>query len=247
MLGAVFLGFGGKGHERALFVTFLSSSGHATKNTGGQIASACRTVHMGRFWVDMAGAHMMGLPGAAYTRKDSQSDSLHALVCSPWYYTPTPDGDLAQMKVCWSSKGSLLWSTCTALCFAPTMHRSMTLMERLECSVAGFVCWDLFQLLSAKLESDRSNRVGAFGMAPVTLMNLQNVSLATIVTLVHREVARLLSKSFVVKLFLVLVCSCVFLYICSYDVYEMAQPIHPQYHKHGHQFMMGKGLSSVIL
>lgn len=71
------------------------------------------------------------------------------------------------------------------------MHKSMTLVERLESCVSGFVAWDLFQLVSAKMESDRGARVGSMGMAPVTLFNLQNVSLSTIVMLVHREVARL--------------------------------------------------------
>ncbi|CAK9028794.1 Uncharacterized protein SCF082_LOCUS18513, partial [Durusdinium trenchii] len=163
---------------------------HATKNTGGQVTSPCRTVHMGRYWVDMSGALLLGLPGTAYTRKDPQSDALHALLCSPWFYTATPDAELPLMRVCWSTRGALLWSLCSAMCFSPTMHKSMTLVERLESCVSGFVAWDLFQLVSAKMESDRGARVGSMGMAPVTLFNLQNVSLSTIVMLVHREVAR---------------------------------------------------------
>ena len=138
---------------------------------------------MGRFWVDLGSAVLRGLPPTAYVRKDAQSDHLHALTCNPFYFVSSSTGDWDMMKVCWGSKGALLYSLTGALCAASSMHTRMTASERLECAVSGFCLLDLWQLLAAKKEADAGVRVGSMSFAHTPVTHLQNTCLSMIVAL----------------------------------------------------------------
>lgn len=161
---------------------------HAAKNTGSQVQSVLRTVHLGQFWVDLTGARGQGLPPPAFSRDDSQSDAIQALLSNPFFYVPSPQGQLDTIPVLWSTRGALLWSVSTALCTSPVLHRKMTLQERCETAVAGYVLWDLWQLLAAKTEAAQELAAGSCSMAQETVTNLQNVALSVIAFTVAKSV-----------------------------------------------------------
>ena len=129
-----------------------SQRGHSSKNMCGQITSPARTLYLGAFWVDLAGALVQGLPPTAYSRKDAQSDCLAAMCHNPFYYTAAAAAtdDVSQLKVSWPCRGALLFSLCVALASAPLTHKSMTMRDRAESAVKGLVLWDVFPLLSAR-------------------------------------------------------------------------------------------------
>lgn len=52
------------------------------------------------------------------------------------------------MKVMWSCKGFLLFNITVALCTAPLLHKDLTMAERCEAAVSGFLLMDLWQILS---------------------------------------------------------------------------------------------------
>ena len=52
------------------------------------------------------------------------------------------------MQVCWSLKGMCLHNLTVALCCAPILHQRLTMAQRCECAVAGFVLFDLWALLA---------------------------------------------------------------------------------------------------
>ena len=68
-----------------LVASLLAASGHAVKNVGGQINSCLRTIHCGKFWCDTSGARALGMPPAAWTRLEAQSDRLHAIMFNPFF------------------------------------------------------------------------------------------------------------------------------------------------------------------
>lgn len=168
--------------------------GHAAKNLVGQLVSCTRTVYMGRFWVDLAGAMLHGLPGSAYVRKDSQSDALSALCMNPTFYRAcaAPNSDWAMVRVSWESRGALLFSLTCGLCFAPSLHQKLTLEERAESVVCGFVLLDLWQLMSAKKESNDGCRVGSYSLSSTPVAHLQNVCLGMLTFLLSKPAACIL-------------------------------------------------------
>ena len=163
--------------------------GHAAKNSSGQIASHSRTLYLGRYWVDLGDAYNNGLPAAAFCRTDGQSDKQHALCSCPLYYTSCQDFEnLSLVTVSWASRGSLLWSLTTGMCTCPYLHKGLSVAERCEISVCGLLLFDIWQLLSSKMEVDRGARIGTMSMSPVTVGHLQNLSLNMVVMLLHKDV-----------------------------------------------------------
>eukprot|EP00438_Fugacium_kawagutii_P001566 Skav235500 [mRNA] locus=scaffold3432:23399:30233:- [translate_table: standard] len=152
---------------------------HSSKNSGSQAQSCLRTLYLGRFFVDLSGAVQAGLPASAYARDDPQSDLTQALLCNPFFYVGGVDIDAPELcQVLWQSRGALLWSLSVALSVAPLFHKKMTLKERTELSVSGYVLWDLWCLLAAKKEASEQAFVGSFSMARETVTNLQQLSLS---------------------------------------------------------------------
>lgn len=148
-----------------------------------------KTLHLGKVWVDFSAGRAFGLPSAAYLRADAQSDSLQALLASPWYMTPDSRhvGEvLDQVSIPWATRGCLLWSLSVAECYAPLAHKSMSDLERMEASVTGFLLWDMWTLMSARTEASRDLNVGACSMASETIQNIQAIALATIVLLLTK-------------------------------------------------------------
>ena len=154
--------------------------GHASKNSGGQARSSLRTVHLGRFWVDLSGSLLCGMPGSAFARDDPQSDSLQALLANPFFYVHTTSGALSMIPIPWMNRGALLWSLSTALVFSPMLHKRMTLKARTETSISGYILLDLWYLMAAKLEAARGAFVGSMTMARETVTNLQNLTLSLV-------------------------------------------------------------------
>ena len=176
--------------ERLSFLILFDPQGHAAKNTGGQLTSASRTLMMGDFWVDYAGALLHGLPGVAYIKKDRQSDQLHALLVSPdFLVTSLEEENLLMRSIPWHCRGALLFSLSTGLAYGPAIHGSMTQTERVENALTGFLLWDLWSILSARKESRTEERVGSFSMSHIPVANIQNVCLSTVVLLLGKPEA----------------------------------------------------------
>ena len=95
------------------------SQGHATKNAGGQVASSCKVIYMGAYFVDLGGAVANGLPKLAYLRKDPQSDLQNALTLCPQFYIAGSAEDLSLARPQWHGRGTLLFSLSTAMRLAP--------------------------------------------------------------------------------------------------------------------------------
>lgn len=157
------------------------------KNCGGQVAACNRTIHLGNLWVDLGGAHLLGLPATALTRADAQSDALQAMCNCPWYYTACTDsGNIDFVTISWHSRGALIMSVSTGCCFSPYLHLDMSIVERCECAVTGFILFDLWSLISARKEAQDEAAVGAYSMARIPTVNLQNLCLNLIVLLLHK-------------------------------------------------------------
>ena len=148
-----------------------------------------KTVHFGRYFVDLSGSRCFGCPAAAFTRADAQSDLLHALLSNPYHYTPGEEHLIDLYSVHWSCKGALLWSMSVGMAFASVLHRDMDMLERMECAVGGFVTFDLWSLLSARLEAERNAPCGSFGMASETTQNIQAICLSVISLLLEKPEA----------------------------------------------------------
>ena len=165
----------------------MLSEGHCGKNSGAQVSGASRTVHLGRVFVDLSGARAWGLPAAAFVRADHQSDSIQALLACPWHFVPDLNIPMDQVQVPWCTRGALLWSLSVALSWAPYTHKSLTAIERCELAVSGYVVWDLWRLVAARLEAEQEQKVGSMGMAMETVQNLQAASLSMITFLLSRQ------------------------------------------------------------
>ena len=143
---------------------------------------------LGRVFVDLSGARAFGLPTSAFARKDSQSDCIQALLSCPMFYVSGDPGcPLDMYQVPWSTRGALLWSLSVGLIWAPVMHTDMTAELRLESAITGFVLFDLWQLMAARLEAEMDAKTGSMSMANETVENLQAVSLSMIVLLMTQK------------------------------------------------------------
>lgn len=161
--------------------------GHSVKNTGGQVSSCGKTVHMGLLYVEMAACRSFGMPISAYTRADAQSDGLQALLASPYFMVPEVAENIELQAIPWCTRGALVWSVSVAMVQACSFHKGLSATERLEAAVAGFIIWDLWSVMSARLEAERGARTGSFSMAPETTQNLQSISLGIISMLLTHE------------------------------------------------------------
>lgn len=159
------------------------------KNAGGQAQSAIRTIHFGKFWLDMAGSIFCGMPASAYARLDPQSDTIQACLSNPWNYVHCSEGVLDMIPIPWHSKGSLLWSLSTAFSFAPLVHRQMSLEVRCELAMTGYVLWDLWHMMGAQREAEQGALVGSMTMARETVTNLQGLCLSLLTIAVGKEAA----------------------------------------------------------
>ena len=91
------------------------------------------------------------------------------------------DGQLSELKVHWALRGSLLLNLVSACCIAPCLHGNMTLKNRCECALTGYVLLDLYALLAKDQCSQMSLPTGSTFLAAQTAWNLQGVALSMIV------------------------------------------------------------------
>ena len=126
----------------------------------------------------MTGAHAQGMPSAAFPRDDPKSDAAQAVLANPWFYAATTQGPLDKIQVPWQCRGSLLYSLLSvALCTGPQIHKTMPLAERAENAACGFVLWDLWSLLSARMEAQQGALAGSMAMAVETVHHLPDICL----------------------------------------------------------------------
>lgn len=74
-----------------------------------------------------------------------------------------------------------------AQCWAPCVHKNMTNLERCETALVGFLLWDLWSLVGARMEAERDVRVGSMSMAAETVQNLQSIALGLLVLLLTKS------------------------------------------------------------
>lgn len=108
---------------------------------------------------------------------------LPALKCK---LNPTKDGPLASLSVHWALKGATIHNVVTALCIAPSMHTSLSLMHRCEAALSGFLCLDIFKMLADRLTIEMKMPKGSAFMAGQTCHNLQGAALAIVTICVSK-------------------------------------------------------------
>ena len=64
---------------------------------------------------------------------------------------------------------------------SPLLHKCLSMAERVETAISGYLCLDLFQVLASELCSKRSLPTGSMFLAQQTMRDLQACSLAAIV------------------------------------------------------------------
>lgn len=72
-----------------------------------------------------------------------------------------------------------------ALCTSPLLHRNLSLSDRCELSLAGFLVLDLYRMY-AESECSKATK-GSFFMAPQTMFNLQGVALSTALITISKD------------------------------------------------------------
>ena len=63
---------------------------------------------------------------------------------------------------------------------SPAIHGDLTLLERCECSLTGFILFDLWKLAADQMADQLKVQKGATFLAPQTMNNLQGTALSTI-------------------------------------------------------------------
>lgn len=101
--------------------------------------------------------------------------------------TVRQDCDLASMSVPWHLKGFTVHNAVTALCICPSNHKNMTVSQRCELSLTGFLALDLFKLVADKLCQEKRGPRGSCFMASQTVLMLQSTALTTVVICCTKE------------------------------------------------------------
>ena len=100
---------------------------------------------------------------------------------------PPKDGPLSNLKVPWCMKGALVHNLCCAMCLAPSMHKRLSLTARAECSLSGFLTFDLFRMLSEERCDLMGVARGSLFLAAQTVTNLQSTALAIAVVACSKD------------------------------------------------------------
>lgn len=112
------------------------------------------------------------------------SDRLASLLCSPMYLVDAQACELkrwADVQIPWHLKGLLLFNISVAMCVAPATHGNLTLLQRLELSLTGFLLQDLWALLASFREAKFKVKKGMYQLAPQTRVHLQSLALGVAV------------------------------------------------------------------
>ncbi|CAK9022434.1 unnamed protein product [Durusdinium trenchii] len=121
----------------------ITGPAHSVKNAASQLMSATKVLYYGNFAADPTPMLEHDLPLPAYVRKDAMSDRFAVLLTEE---TST------SVSIADNMKGMLLWNITSALCVAPLVHSKMTLEDRAECAISGFVLQDLWSMIATQRE-----------------------------------------------------------------------------------------------
>lgn len=91
------------------------------------------------------------------------------------------------MKIPWSLKGALLHHLCVSMCVAPSMHSLLTVAERCEVALSGYICMDLFSMLAKEKCRTLQLPGGSTFMAVQTCSTLQHVALSVVLICLTME------------------------------------------------------------
>ena len=97
------------------------------------------------------------------------------------------DCSLADMRIHWSLHGACLHHLSVAMCIAPLLNTNLTLSQRCETALTGFVVLDLFAMVSREKEVKYRMPSGSASMAKQTQGNLQSCALAAAVVCITME------------------------------------------------------------
>ena len=92
-----------------------------------------------------------------------------------------------EVKISWRLRGSALMNLLISLCISPANHRCMSLFERCETALTGFVLIDMFGLLAQVTCKKLQWAKGSTWMAPQTANNLQQVALGIVSVAVSKS------------------------------------------------------------
>ena len=90
------------------------------------------------------------------------------------------------MIVHWSLRGLCVHNVVLGMCISPTMHRHLTMEQRCEIGLSGFLCLDMFRLVADKHCADLQLPRGSCFYAGQTIANLQSTALAGVVMTVSK-------------------------------------------------------------
>lgn len=90
------------------------------------------------------------------------------------------DLHLSQMSVPWNLKGAVIHNVCVAMALSPALHTDISLLERCEIALAGFLTLDIFKFLADDTCETFGLPRGSCYMAPQTVSNLQAIALSMI-------------------------------------------------------------------
>lgn len=97
------------------------------------------------------------------------------------------DCALSSMRVHWSLQGALVHHLCVAMCISPIMRLNLTLAQRCEIALCGFISLDIFAILAKEKEFTLRLPAGAGFMASQTAGILQSCALAAVVVTLTKD------------------------------------------------------------
>ena len=106
---------------------------------------------------------------------------LYSTDCTSTALFSPEEGSLEAMTIPWSLSGLCIHNCMTALCLSGLVHRDLTMAERCENAVSGFVGMDLFKILADRKCKAMELPAGSCFYAGQTLSNAQSAALATMV------------------------------------------------------------------
>ena len=87
---------------------------------------------------------------------------------------------LSQMSVPWNLKGAVLHNVCVAMALSPAFHTDISLLQRCEIALTGFLTLDVFKFLADDTCETFGLPRGSCYMAPQTVSNLQAIALSMV-------------------------------------------------------------------
>ena len=149
----------------------LNGPCHIVKNVVSAMRSPCRSIVIGAFTVDMAGARDFNLPPASFCGYDPQSDLHAALYLSPFFLVD----DDNQPVIPWALQGASLMNLIISLVQSAVQHENMTVLQRLENAMACHFILDLAKIVSLYHEDQFALPRGSAFLPNITVRNIQDL------------------------------------------------------------------------